>query len=127
KLGNLNLVLNNIQRLQEYNSKRSTPFQLRFNFLILPENWKEVKSMLQFCAQNNAQPFIDFCYRPEENSLLTLTENERIEILFFYIDQLTWHEFVFCMRVINPLINSIKSSIDKAAVYDRIKALKNIG
>jgi len=123
KKGNLDIVLNNIERIKNYNQSRSENFNFRFNFLVVHENWDQVKEMLDFCAKHEAHPFIDFCYRPNENSLLTLSEERRVEILNYYIDILSWHEFIFCMRVINPLLDSL-SKMAKAEILIRMHELR---
>lgn len=121
--GNVDIVKNNIRRLQGYNQSRKEPFNFRFNFLVVHENWREVKDMLDFCAENEAHPFIDFCYMPKENSLLTLDHEKRVEILNYYIKTLSWDEFIFCMRVINPLLDSL-DKLAKAEILIRINELR---
>lgn len=125
--GDLKIVLRAIDDFIAYNKTRDSnvgSINIRFNFLIVKENWRELKQMLDFCRIKDIHPFIAFCYRPSENSLLTFDERTRIEILYHYLDNLSWHELIFSMRVIKPLIDSI-SKIEKISILEKISRLKN--
>lgn len=124
--GNVNTVLKTIDDFLDYNKTRSEKIgkiNIRLNFLIVKENWQELESMLDFCAQKKIHPFIAFCYMPQENSLLTLSYEERLKILNFYLDTINWQKLQYSMRVIKPLLDGLKK-IDKVECLLKLQKLK---
>jgi cyclic pyranopterin phosphate synthase len=115
KLGKLEFVLENLMAIRRYEQTRIerglTPINLRLNATIQKENWREVKSIIKFCYEQNIIPFVSFLYAPEELSLLTLSEEERLEIVEFYFKDLNKAECLHSLRVLKPLIRSL-SKID---------------
>jgi MoaA/NifB/PqqE/SkfB family radical SAM enzyme len=110
--GNLNFVLKNLDDLLLYQKKRISEgkgdLNLRINFLIQKDNWKEIKSMINFSLEKEITPFLTFLYGPEEFSLLNLDYTQRIEILEFYFSNLTPTELLFTQRITKPLLRSLK-------------------
>lgn len=125
--GNLEVVLKNIELLREYEqeriSKGLTPLKMNLNFVVQKENWREVSSALHFCLDRNIHPFLTFCYRPDECTLLSLPEEKRAGILDHYLQTMNWDEICLAHRVFSPLIDSL-SPLDKANFLDKMKGKK---
>ncbi len=125
KNGNLEVVLKNLHEFRVYNKTRKTrglsDLGIRINYLIQKDNWKEIKEILSFHKdKKDIKPFITFLYEPNEFSLLSQTYNKRIKVLDTYLDTLSSVELSLSMRVIRPLVNSLKKE-DKLKYLLRIK------
>lgn len=112
KKGDLNIVLENLDRIIMYNLERKShglsEFGLKLNFLIQKDNWKELGEILEFCEnKKGVDPFITFLYEPEEFSLLKLTKKEINSIIESYLDNFTSKQVSLSMRVINPLMRAL--------------------
>jgi cyclic pyranopterin phosphate synthase len=109
--GKLSFVLENLNEIikyeQERKSKKLSTLNLKINFLIQKDNWKELKSTITFCLEKNIPPFISFLYGPKQLSLLNFSHEERINILDYYFSNLTKTEILFSLRVFKPLIKSL--------------------
>lgn len=111
RTGRLDIVLENIERLQKYNEKRakkSNPFLLQANFTIFNENWHEVPTLLRYFNERKIKTFVQLLYEPKWFSILEFDENKKDEILKFYFNQLSDREVIQAHRVIVPLIDSIQ-------------------
>lgn len=111
KKGNLSIVLKTIEDLIVYEKDRVSrglsPLSMNLNFLIQKDNWKEVKSAIDYCLERNIHPFLTFCHEPLEYSLLSLELSERIDILNYYLDNLTWDYLTQIRRITVPLLESL--------------------
>lgn len=124
--GNLDVVLKAVDDYIDYNETRSEELgkiDIRFNFLVVKENWKELGEMLEFCSKKKIHPYIAICYKPENNSILSFSEDKRYSILKFYLDTLSWHKIIYSMRVIKALLDSL-SPILKIEILEQINRLK---
>lgn len=123
--GKLDFVLENIQSMIDYNSKRVTlghqEIRLILNFLIQKDNWREVSAAIDFCESREIVPLITFCYDPLPYSLLNLPELERLEIIEFFLRNLSSKKVIQTMKVITPLIESLKP-LHKASILLTMKA-----
>ncbi len=128
KPGDLNRVLQTIESLRHYEKERIdrglSPLHMNLNFLIQKDNWREIPQALSFCLDRNIHPFITFCYRPQEHSLLELKTTKRRQILEHLLKTLTWDEICLSHRVLSPLIDSLPP-LDKALALDTMKQTKN--
>lgn len=124
KLGDLSIVLKNVDRLIEMNSKR-TKGQIDFhlNFLIQKDNWREPKALIDYCQEKGIKPYLTFLYRPSPFSLLDLEETKRVEILETYFKTLDTLELNLLMKVLLPLANSL-SQLNKAYFLSEILRVK---
>ena len=122
--GNLQTVLSTIDDLVVYDQNRIerglTSLNMNLNFLIQKDNWTEVAQAIHFCLEKGIHPFITFCYRPSEHSLLGLSTKERIEIINYYLETLSWDELTLIRRVTSPVI----SSLPKLERYEALMALE---
>jgi radical SAM protein with 4Fe4S-binding SPASM domain len=109
--GNLDFVLQNLDAMLVYQDERihkgKSNLNIRINYLVQKDNWREVKEMIQFCFQKKVTPFITFLYEPEEFCLLNLDAKEKIKILEFYFETLSREEILLVQRVVKPLIRSL--------------------
>lgn len=112
--GRLKTVLENVTLLLAYQEERlqngQSSLNLYANFLIQKDNWQEIASMIKYCADKGIMPFISFCERPKEFSLLDLSEKERVLVLEFYFKTFTNSEIYLSLRVIRPLVFSLSGA-----------------
>lgn len=124
KKGDLKKALATLNDLQAYEQSRIqrgfSPLNIRVNFLVQKDNWQELGSFQDFKKSQGVEIFRTFLYRPFEHSLLSLSENEKEEVLSFYRNNLTAEQMA--MRVILPLLDSV-SPVVKAQFFAHIKAL----
>lgn len=126
KLGKLKVVLENVENLLEYEKERVdnslSSLDIRVNYLIQKDNWKEVKNIFSYHDKNpKLTQFITFLYEPSEFSLLTHSVEKRKEILDWYLENLNPREVALVMRVIKPVL----SSLDKKAQVEYYIKLKS--
>jgi cyclic pyranopterin phosphate synthase len=121
--GHLNTSIKTILSLIEYRDSRIAQgrgFRLILNFTLQQKNIMEIKEILDFCKKLSLYPFIQFVYVPSELSTLTLKEEERVDILKWYLKNLNKEELMYSHRVIRPLLKSIS---DKALKKKFLKTL----
>jgi MoaA/NifB/PqqE/SkfB family radical SAM enzyme len=109
--GKLDLVLGTIEKLLEYQEQRilkgKGSLNFNLNFLVQKDNWTELSSAIDYCLSRNIHPFLTFCYRPIEHSLLNLEDSERVRIIESIISSMSWDKLTLCHRILSPLFNSI--------------------
>lgn len=109
--GNLNFVLQNIEALLDYQRLRIKngrgELNIRINFLIQKDNWREIKSIIKFCIDREITPYLTFLYAPQNFSLLNLEYKLRVEILDFYFETLNKEELLFSQRILKPIMRSL--------------------
>lgn len=122
--GKLDFVLANIEAMQTYNSERveTGKNEIRFilNFLTQKDNWKEIGNAIDYCESRGIIPLITFLYIPSKFSLNDLSEDERMEILDFYMTDLSQKKVIQAMKVITPLLESL-SPLNKACALFALK------
>lgn len=116
--GKLNFVLDNIENLLSYNHERrkNNLNNIRFvlNFLVQKDNWREISQAIRYCEERGIVPFITFLYLPSNFSLLSLSEEERVQIFEELIHTLSESQVMRSMRVLTPLIESL-TNVNKAS------------
>ena len=121
KKGNLDLALSNLDDLMAYEKDRIarglSPLNIKINFLVQKDNWRELGSFQDFRVQKGVEIFRTFLYEPFEHSLLSLPENERVEILEYFLTHLTKEQTA--MRVILPLLDSVHP-IYRAQYFEKL-------
>lgn len=122
--GNLATVLKTIDDLIDYEQNRIerklSALSMNLNFVVQKDNWTEVAQVIHFCLDKNIHPFVSFCYLPREYSLLSFNLDQRIKILQYYIETLTWGELTLTRRVTMPLLHSLP----KLERYEALSALE---
>lgn len=114
--GNLSTVLDTIDDLLAYNKTRLerglSEMRMSLNFLVQKDNYQEIGNAIDFIESKKISPFISFTYLPIEHSLLDFPESKRMDIVLELLN-MTTYKILRSMRVINPLIDSLKG-INKA-------------
>jgi radical SAM protein with 4Fe4S-binding SPASM domain len=108
--GKISVVLKAVEsflRYRQERKKQNRNFEIHLNFLTQKDNFKELKTVLQFCLSRDIIPMITFLYEPEQFSLLTLDHRHREMFLENIFSELTPLEQNLCSRVIIPLIQSL--------------------
>ena len=127
KNGRLPVVLENLDRLIEYEKERVvrglSSLGIRVNFLYQIDNAKELKDSHVFENERRLKVFRTFCYEPRECSILSLSESERDALLDFYLENLSFEEISNSMRVILPIIESL-SPLSRAYHVERLKNIR---
>jgi cyclic pyranopterin phosphate synthase len=129
KPGRLDIVLDNIESLLSYQQGRINrglgSLNINLNFLIQKDNWQEVSTAIDYCLERNIHPFITFCYRPSEHSLLSLSPEKRVHILDSLLESLRWDRLTLCHRLLSPVLNSLDPII-KSDYLLRLQKAKEI-
>lgn len=114
--GKLETVLSTIDELIAYNKSRVErglgAIRMSVNFLAQKDNYREIDTAIDFIESKEISPFVTFTYNPLECSLLDFPESKRMDIVMELLS-MTPYKILRAMRVINPLIDSLKG-INKA-------------
>ncbi|WP_164848537.1 SPASM domain-containing protein [Halobacteriovorax sp. HLS] len=124
--GDLNTTIKTILALKDYRDQRikeNRGFRLILNFSLQQSNIYEIKDILDFCNKLELYPFIQFVYVPSELSTLSLEEGERVNILQWYIKNLTPEQLMISHRVLRPLLKSIENTKLKAKLLKTLELL----
>jgi cyclic pyranopterin phosphate synthase len=109
--GTLKVVLENLDLLIEYDRDRVRrglgSLNIQAAFLIQKDNWDELAAIHDFGIHKNIKVFRIFLYEPTEHSLLSLTEQEREEILDHYLASLSQKQLESSRRILLPLLESL--------------------
>ena len=128
KNGNLSLVLETSEKYRQYRDGREArgleTFPILLGFLIQKDNWKELDKVLDYCKKMNFRPHIQYTYVPEQFSLLDWDEKKHLEILDWYLNNLTWDQIEMGIRAITPSFDKI-STIDKVNFLLKFKEKKD--
>ncbi len=117
RTGNLDIVLNNIKAIINYNNSRpvNQQFMIISNFTIQRENWHELKELFNFSEKHSLTSFAQILYEPTPLSILTLPEKDKEQILKEYIKTLDDKQIIKAHRILRAIINSL--SIEKQKKY----------
>lgn len=110
KKGNLKTVLKTIDDILAYRNERKKAgrgFVIILNTTIQIENWREPRDFLRFAYGKDCEVVIQFLYEPIELSLLSLNQNERINILNYYLETFDDETFRVAARLLLPLLDSL--------------------
>ena len=124
KKGNLQLALGTLDDLIAYDKDRIarglSSLNIKINFLVQKDNWKELGSFQEFKIKKGVEIFRTFLYEPFEHSLLSLSEVERQSVLDYFRETLKKEQIV--MQVILPLLDSVHP-IYRAQYFDKMAEL----
>lgn len=113
KKGNLKKALETLRDIQAYEASRIqrglSPLNIRINFLVQKDNWRELGSFYDFKQEYGVEIFRTFLYRPFEHSILSLSDSDREDILAFYKTHLPAEKLP--TRVVLPILNSVNPVI----------------
>jgi len=83
--GELKQVLQTLEDFIEWRDYHHQSLPIEVNFVVQKLNAFEVPSFLSFVRKKKLQPYLIFLNHPDEHSLLTLKEQEKVSLLKFYI------------------------------------------
>lgn len=120
KKGDLSLVLETAQKLKEYRDSREKrglkSFPILLGFLTQKDNWQELGVALDYCKKMNFRPHMQYAYEPLEYSLVDWPVEKHLEILDWYLENLTWDQIEMGIRALTP-------SFDKLEKFDKANYL----
>ena len=116
----LSKILNNLEKVLEYNKRRAKPFRLAINALFQKQNWQELPEMIRFCLKNDFALNPILLKTPSLSSLLDFNNEEKKKILDFYFSEIEPAHFKLITPIVIPLIEKLPR-IDKAYYYQELK------
>lgn len=124
--GDLKVVLNSLEQLKAFNQKsHNGEIALTLHFLVMKDNLDELENLIDFCDNHNLMLTLNVLYHPEEDSILSLSEDERKAFLERYIPNTNKEVLKRLTRAFVPVIESLEQ-IDRAHYYsllrDRVKS-----
>jgi radical SAM protein with 4Fe4S-binding SPASM domain len=126
--GKLDFVLKNIEALLAYNEERKlhglSDIRFILNFLTQKDNWSELSYAIEFCEKKGVIPLMTYLYVPSQFSLNTLPDDERMDVFTRMLDSLNSQQVYRTMRVLMPLLDSLRKIDRVAALYHLDEKLK---
>lgn len=123
--GSLDVVIENIDSMLSYNQQRisqgKTDMGLTLHFLAMKENFFETTDILDFCENRGLRHILRTLVTPENLSVLSLSQSEKINLLNNYADKASADHLKKSARVIGPLLESL-TPIDKFSVLQKMYA-----
>lgn len=122
--GNYQLAINTLSQLAEYSKKCKSAFDVVINFLIQRDNWSELEDQIVFTEKLGVRSFRSYVYIPEEYSLSSLNENEKLAIIREMTRRFKVSTLKKSMKVLRPMMDSLsvknrkKVMLELAAVED---------
>ncbi|MCK5073154.1 MAG: radical SAM protein [Bacteriovoracaceae bacterium] len=127
KNGNLDQVLETTSAINNYRNSREKRglerFPIQLGFLFQKDNWHELGSALDYCEKMNFRPHIQYCYEPVEYSVLDFDIEKQKEILYWYLNNLSWEHIEMGIRAITPTLYKLEE-IDRADFLMRLRKKK---
>lgn len=124
KRGKLATVLETLENLKEYEAQRIAQGKSALGFVlhvvVQLANWREIPHVLAFRKKNGFKIHLKCLLQPEQFSLTTLSEKEKIEVVDFFLDRLAAEDLVTTASVTRVLFEGI-NSLDKAALVARFQ------
>ena len=128
KKGKLEVVLENVDSLIEYERERAwqkkSKLGMALHFLIMKENWAELSSVINYVDLKGIKLILDVLKFPVDNSVLNLPQKERLIILNDYFEKLNIDQLKRSIRVVTPLIKSLDTKNQKIC-FLKLKGLTN--
>ncbi len=110
--GHLHKVVKTVMELQKYQKEREQhqygTFILSVNFLVQSLNAYHLPEFMVFIENNNLPVEVQVEFEPEEFSIMSWDENQREDLLKYYLKEINPQNILFCHRVINTILNSFK-------------------
>jgi MoaA/NifB/PqqE/SkfB family radical SAM enzyme len=104
--GKLSTALTALDEILNYRKTKKS-FDIHMNFLVQRDNWQEVFKAIDFCYKKEISPFLTFLYEPTEFSLLTESNEKKIEVLEYYFSEMSLLRAVHLKRIMMPIIDSL--------------------
>ena len=123
--GNLEVVLENLNLLNQYNKERLdnnlSSLGLTLHFLVMRDNWDELANVVDFAQRHNLRLILNNLYEPSEMALSTLDLSKKKVILDSWF-KMSEEQIIKSMRSILSLISHLEP-IDKAVYLDQLRGL----
>ena len=116
KNGRLTTVLEALNDWIDYRegAKGGSRFQLCVNMVVQRDNWREVTRFINFCrGKKETHPFFIPLIRPSKFSIFGLLEEQRAEILEYYLKFMKLQKEESYLRLIKPIAASLNPSSKK--------------
>lgn len=115
--GRFGFVLKNLEALVKYQTKRN--FNIYWNYLVQIDNRHELIDAFKLMSSFSITPFFTFLYRPHNLSLLSLSENERLDFINKTLDFFPSNDMYRLRRVILPVFESLSIENKKMLIYKK--------
>jgi len=123
--GDLKIVLNSLNQLIDFNKKVfNSEIALTLHFLVMRDNYDELENLLDFCNSKDLMLTVNVLYEPENESLVTLEEEERKKFLDIYLAKSNKETLARLTRAFVPIIETL-NKLDKAYYYSLLKTRLN--
>lgn len=110
-MGELQTVLRNIEKLKKYEEKRlangQTNLDLILNCTVQTDNWHEIGDIMDLADKNNIKCSFRVVTTPSKFSILGFPNEKKMEILDFYLENLTRKQLLRATRMIKSLTLSL--------------------
>lgn len=121
KGGSLKKILQTIDDLLAYDKfrleKNKTPLGLTLHFTAMRDNFLEALDIITFCEAKGLKHSFKTLLEPESLSVLTLPYDERLGLLYSFVNNANYTQLKHTMPVARPLIEQL-IPLDKAIIFD---------
>ena len=107
--GDLETVLSNYDKVSSYGEGLENPFQTTVHFVVMRNNYEEMRAIVDLTKKNNSKLTFDLCVEPSALSLLSLPIVEKTRIIEKLISENDWDHLTPMMTCILRLISSLTS------------------
>ncbi len=126
--GKLQIVLDNLDLLVEYNKERlasgKSSLELTLHYLVMRENWGELKELVNFVEEKGLRLTVDNLYEPSELAVSTLPESDQLAMCEYYLKDLDWPKISRLMRFFTAIASNL-TGIHKASLLDQLNQARN--
>lgn len=123
--GNLEVVIDNMKRLKNYEQQRlergDSALGLTMHYLVMKDNWHGLSDVLSYVDSLGFRVIFNNLYEPKEYAISSLAQKDQLGIIDYYLENYTETEIARCMRVIMAILNDIEP-VDKAVYLDRLSS-----
>jgi MoaA/NifB/PqqE/SkfB family radical SAM enzyme len=91
KRGDLEKAMATLKGFVDYRNQRleqDRSFSLGINMAVQQLNWQEPPALIDLCEKDKIDPIFIFVFEPDEESILTLPVDKKVEILEYYLSYL---------------------------------------
>jgi len=124
KEGRLEIVLQNIESLREYEEQRRllglSALNLTLHFLVMKNNWHELIQVVDYVDKMGMRLIVNNCYEPDELSLHSLSNKEELEIALKVLDLCGPNHLKRLMHFFMGIAYDV-TPLEKAALLEAIR------
>lgn len=111
KGGNFKKVIKTLHDLISFRNRREKEgrgFDFLLSMCVQKDNWTEMLKFYNFCLLYNVKPIFQFAYTPDSCSLLTISKDEKNEILEFINERFSANG----QKAVSPVYKAIMETIN---------------